>query len=411
MIGEIISHYRILEKLGEGGMGVVYKAEDTKLDRTVALKFLPPELTRDIEAKERFVQEAKSAAALDHPNICTIYEINETEEGQTFMVMACYDGEPLDEKIESGPLKIDEAVDIASQITQGLSKAHEKEIVHRDIKPANILMTGDGVVKILDFGLAKLRGKTKLTKEGTTLGTVSYMSPEQAKGEGVDHRSDIWSLGVVLYEMITGQRPFRGDYDQAVMYSILNEQPEPPTGIRTGVPQELERMVHKCLQKEPGERYQTTSDLLADFRHFQRVSSTQTVPLQTETSTSWKKSNKKMIAGIAILIPLVIIAAVLLVRQFTPSQQSGLPERKMLVVLPFENLGPPEDEYFADGITEEIITVLAKVPGLFVIARNSTFTYKGKPVKIQKVAEDLGVRYVLEGSVRKSKDRVRQPSS
>jgi len=211
MIGQTISHYKILSKLGEGGMGVVYKAEDLKLKRCVALKFLPPELTRDAMAKERFVNEAQAASALDHPNICTIHEIDETNEGQTFIAMACYEGESLKTKIERGPLKLDETLDIAVQIAQGLTKAHEQKIIHRDIKPANVLITKDGLVKIVDFGLAKLSGRTKLTRTGTTPGTVSYMSPEQLRGGDVDHRSDIWALGVVLYEMIIGKTPFRGD--------------------------------------------------------------------------------------------------------------------------------------------------------------------------------------------------------
>ena len=195
----IADKYKILEELGEGGMGIVYKAKDTKLDRTVALKFLPPELTRDEEAKERFIQEAKAASALDHPNICTIYEIDETKDNRMFISMACYEGESLREKIDKGLVKIEEATDIAAQIAQGLDKAHKKGIIHRDIKPANIMITEDGVVKIVDFGLAKLAGQVKLTRTGTTLGTVAYMSPEQAQGEAVDHRTDIWSLGVVLY--------------------------------------------------------------------------------------------------------------------------------------------------------------------------------------------------------------------
>ncbi|MHC5077130.1 MAG: serine/threonine protein kinase, partial [Planctomycetota bacterium] len=202
MIGKTISHYRIIEKLGTGGMGEVYKAEDTKLNRTVALKFLPPDLTRDEETKKRFIHEAQAASVLEHHNICNIHEIDQTGEGQLFVVMACYEGETLKEKIEREPLKIDKAIDIAIQISQGLTKAHEKGIIHRDIKPSNIFITTDGIVKIIDFGLAKLAGRTVLTKEGSTLGTVNYMSPEQTRGEEVDRRTDIWSLGVVLYEMI-----------------------------------------------------------------------------------------------------------------------------------------------------------------------------------------------------------------
>jgi serine/threonine protein kinase len=217
MIGQTISHYKILEKLGEGGMGVVYKAEDTKLGRKVALKFLPPYLTRDSEAKTRFTQEAKAASALDHPNVCTIYEVGETGEGQLFIAMACYEGEILKERIARGPLPLEEAIDIAQQIGRGLTKAHAKEIVHRDIKPANIFVTDDGLVKILDFGLAKLVGQTRLTRKGTTMGTVAYMSPEQAHSEEVDHRTDVWSLGVVLYEMVTGELPFRGEHEQATI--------------------------------------------------------------------------------------------------------------------------------------------------------------------------------------------------
>ncbi|GAG35127.1 unnamed protein product, partial [marine sediment metagenome] len=222
MIGKIISHYNILEKLGEGGMGVVYKAEDTKLKRPVALKFLPPELTKDQEAKQRFIYEAQTASALEHNNICNIHEIDETDDGQMFIAMALYEGDTLKKKIEKGPLKLEEALDIGIQIGQGLDKAYKKGIIHRDIKPGNVILTEDGVVKIVDFGLAKLAGQSKITKDGTTLGTVAYMSPEQTHGENVDHRSDIWSLGVVLYEMVTGQMPFKGEYEQAVVYSIIS---------------------------------------------------------------------------------------------------------------------------------------------------------------------------------------------
>jgi serine/threonine protein kinase len=265
MIGKTISHYKILEELGRGGMGVVYKAEDTKLKRTVALKFLPTRLTRDPEAMERFIQEAQAASALDHPNICTIHEIDDTDDGQMFIAMACYTGETLEERISRSPLPLEIAVGIATQVAQGLAKAHAEGIVHRDIKPANVFVADDGQVKILDFGLAKLGGQTRLTKEGTTLGTVAHMSPEQSSGSEVDHRSDIWSLGVVLYEMVAGRMPFAGDHEQAVMYSIVNSEPEPLTALRTGVPMGLERVVAKCLEKNPADRYQHIDDVIVDL--------------------------------------------------------------------------------------------------------------------------------------------------
>ncbi len=307
MLGKMISHYKILEKLGEGGMGVVYKAHDTKLDRLVALKFLPPYLTLDVEAKERFIHEAKAASALQHNNICSIHDIDETPDGRMFMVMDCYEGETLKDRIARGPLKIEEALDLAVQIAGGLQEAHEKGIVHRDIKPANIFITKNGVVKILDFGLAKLGGKTKLTQTGSTLGTVSYMSPEQARGEAVDLHSDIWSSGVLLYEMITGRLPFKGDYEQALVYGILNEAPEPLTAVRTGVPMELERITSKAMAKKPGERYQHMDEMMVDLKGVQRESAPP-VKMQSASGLGPKQRQtqfKKYIAaaaGLALLV-------------------------------------------------------------------------------------------------------------
>ena len=221
MIGETISHYRITEKLGEGGMGVVYKAEDTDLDRPVALKFLADHLLRDEESRKRFIREAKAAAALDHPNICTVHEIGEAD-GHTFLAMAYVTGQTVKKKIESRPLELKEALSIATQTAEGLDEAHESGIVHRDIKPENLMVNDRGQVKIMDFGLAQLAARTKLTQKGTTLGTLDYMSPEQVQGEPTDHRTDIWSLGVVIYEMVTGQLPFKGDYKDVVWYNVLN---------------------------------------------------------------------------------------------------------------------------------------------------------------------------------------------
>jgi serine/threonine protein kinase len=288
MIGKTISHYKIIEKLGEGGMGVVYKAEDSKLKRQVALKFLPPELTRDTEAKERFVHEARAASALQHTNICTIHAIDETEDGQLFICMDYYKGETLKKKIDQRPLKLDDAIKIAIQIAQGLAKAHEAGIVHRDIKPANIIITEDGEVKIMDFGLVKFEEITTMTKTGTTLGTVNYMSPEQATGEKVDHRSDIWSLGVLLYEILTGQLPFKGDYKPAVIYSILNQTQEPITALRTGVSKSLENLVNKCLEKNASDRYQHADELSVDLRK-----SMKEMPL-TEVHTEKEETTKEI---------------------------------------------------------------------------------------------------------------------
>ena len=266
MIGKTVSHYRILEKLGEGGMGVVYKAEDTKLKRIVALKFLPPELTRAHDAKVRFIHEAQAASALQHNNICTIHEIDETPGGQLFMSMDCYDGETLKQKISNGPLPLEEALDLAIQMADGLSKAHASGMVHRDIKPANIMVTSDGVAKILDFGVAKLAGQTKVTRTGMTVGTVAYMSPEQARGEAADARSDIFSLGAVLYEMLTGRLPFLGEHEAAVMYGIVNSEPKPLTAYLSEVPHDLQLLMDKVLKKDPRGRHQGVLQLRDELR-------------------------------------------------------------------------------------------------------------------------------------------------
>jgi serine/threonine protein kinase/dienelactone hydrolase len=269
MIGQSILHYKILEKLGEGGMGVVYKAKDTKLDRFVALKFLPSQLAASEDDKARFIQEAKAAAALNHPNITTIHAIEESDEG-TFIVMEFIDGIELKEKIKSGPITTKETVNIALQIAEGLDAAHKNGIIHRDIKSSNIMITGNGKVKIMDFGLAKLMGQKRLTKTNTAIGTVAYMSPEQAKGEKVDHRTDIWSFGVVLYEMLTGKLPFKGEYEQAMLYLILHENPEPITALRLDIPEKITKIVYQALEKEPENRFASMTTFLDKLKTFNR---------------------------------------------------------------------------------------------------------------------------------------------
>ena len=265
MIGRTISHYRITEKLGEGGMGVVYKAEDTKLRRTVALKFLRSDAVEDAEAKERFLREAQAAAGLDHPNICTVYEIDEVD-GETFLAMAYVEGRTIKDKIGDRPLKLEEAIDIAVQTAEGLKAAHQKGVVHRDIKPANLMLTEEGQVKVMDFGLALLAEQSRLTKTSTILGTPAYMSPEQAERRPTDRRTDAWSLGAVIYEMVTGQLPFAGERQQAVLYAISNQEPEPVTALRAGLPMELEWIVGKALAKDPADRYQHVEEMIVDLR-------------------------------------------------------------------------------------------------------------------------------------------------
>jgi serine/threonine protein kinase/tetratricopeptide (TPR) repeat protein len=412
MIGQTISHYKILSKLGEGGMGVVYKAEDLKLHRFVALKFLHPELTRDEEAKTRFIHEAQSAAALNHPHICTIYEIDE-HDGQSFIAMEFIEGEGLKDRIQKGPLPIDDLLSVTTQIGEGLHEAHEKGIVHRDIKPGNIMLTSKGQAKVLDFGLARLGTHTKITKTDTTLGTAAYMSPEQASGKEVDRRSDIWSLGVVLYEMVTGARPFAGEYEPAVVYSILHDTPEPLTSRRSNVPMELERIVGKALSKEASSRYPHVEDMLVDLRGLRSVTQSHGLS-QSQKATAKGGRNKVVIAGAAVGIVVVIALAIALIpRLFKPAPPPQRPpvtdNRKMIVVLPFENLGPPDDEYFANGTTDAITARLASVSGLGVISRQSAIQYKKTTKTIRQIGSELGVDYILEGTVQR--ERPGDPSS
>jgi TolB-like protein/tRNA A-37 threonylcarbamoyl transferase component Bud32/Flp pilus assembly protein TadD len=367
MIGKTLSHYKILGKLGEGGMGVVHKAQDTKLKRTVALKFLTPQALDSKKERTRLVQEAQAAAALNHPHIATIYEIDEVED-QTFIAMEYIDGQSLKEKTKSHPLKLEEALEIIIQIAQGLQEAHQKGIVHRDIKSGNIMVTSRGQAKIMDFGLAKMAKAKLATTEDIKSGTVAYMSPEQASGGSIDMRTDIWSLGVVLYEIVAGQLPFKGNYSEAVIYSILNEEPEPLTGLRTGMPRDLELIVNKALAKSPDERYQQIKDMLVDLRSVR----------------------KELKAG------------------FFAEEAARAKPQPSIAVLPFANLtADPEQEYFCDGMAEEIINALTHVEGLRVVARTSAFSFRGKEIDIREVGRKLNVDKLLEGSVRKAGNRVR----
>jgi TolB-like protein/Flp pilus assembly protein TadD len=401
VIGKTISHYRILEKLGEGGMGVVYKAHDTKLDRFVALKFLPPRVSDD-EATRRFVNEAHAVSALDHPNICAIHEIDQTEDGQMFIVMPCYEGASLEEMIRRGALPVQKAVDIASQVARGLAKAHERGVIHRDVKPGNILVTGDGLAKIVDFGLAKLATQTRLTRAGTTLGTVMYMSPEQARGEEVDERSDIWSLGAVLYEMATGRPPFEGEHEQAIIYSILNQEPEPVGRLLPGKPKGLERILTRALAKSPSERYQRMSELATDLDLLREELRD---AVKAPAAPAGRALRPRLWIALAAVIVVAVLAFVLARPYLLKPHEKPITS---LAVLPFRNMSAdPEQEYFSDGMTEAIIKELSQIKALRVISRTSVMRYKNTEKMVPEIARELGVEAIVEGSVLRADGDVR----
>jgi serine/threonine protein kinase len=364
MIGKTISHYKILEKLGGGGMGVVYKAEDLKLDRLVALKFLPPAFYQDKEAKQRFINEAKAASSLQHQNICTIHEIDETDDGQLFICMDCYEGQTIKQKIKSGLLKIDEAVDISIQVSQGLLAAHEKGIIHRDIKPANIFITEKNEVKILDFGLAKSSEHTKITRIDSTKGTIAYISPEQAMGKEATQQSDIWSLGVVMYEMLTGQLPFKGDVDQVIIYSILDKEPEKITDINPDFPLALENIVCKALEKNPDSRYQNIDEMLADLQNLKNESSD-----SSRAKFYFKQKGKNKRKKTAIISALVVLVAVIIFYFIKPNIFGG-PKNSIpisIAVISFENqTGDSSYNYLQKAIPNLLITDLEQTDYLHV---------------------------------------------
>jgi TolB-like protein/tetratricopeptide (TPR) repeat protein len=403
MIGRTISHYRITGEIGAGGMGVVYEAEDLTLGRTVALKFLPPELTRDSAARKRFVQEARAASALDHPNICTIHEVDESD-GHVFIVMARYQGETLKDRIARGPLEVSEALEIASQISAGIAKSHAGGIVHRDIKPGNIFITDDGGVKILDFGLARLAGETRLTKTGTTVGTVMYMSPEQATGEEVDARSDVWSIGAVLYEMLTGRPPFVGDVDAAIFYQIVNVDPAPVTSVRGEVPLGIENVVDRALTRDPGRRYESAEMFRAAIEEEHDLLK---AGLTSGGSATWKRFRRNRRAVVSTGAFAVILVAVVAALILVPDRGAAIDSLAVLPLEPFAGT-TIQDTAFADGVTVELITGFSKLEGLNkVISRSSSMRYRGTDKPPDQIGAELGVKALVAGTLRRHGDDVR----
>jgi len=417
LTGRTISHFDLREALGAGGMGVVYRADDRRLRRAVALKFLLPHYSLDAYAKARFLREAHAAATLDHPNLCTVYEVGTSDEGWLFLAMALYEGETLRARLtRNGPTPVHEALEIARQIAEGLQAAHAAGIVHRDLKPGNVMLLPDGTVRILDFGLAKARDQS-MSETGARFGTVSYMSPEQIRGETADGRADLWALGVVLYEMLTGRKPFTGDEEVAIAHAILHDDPELPSTYRGDLSAALEGIVLRLLQKNPAKRHATAADLLRDLARTRTLADGTTGRLRTRgrrvrrrvTETLRPASGRLLfgITGLAVLAAgyLVLLSAGDPINHGTAaSVDSG----RSIAILPFANVGGDStNQPFSDGVANDLATELGKVDRLSVMARTSAFSLKRKGLDAREIGRQLRVQYVLEGSVRRAENRRR----